>query len=336
MPIVEARSWNRFIVRKFAVMPELLGANHNFIFQGKPIELRVPKETKKSDEKVNNSEVDAITWKAKDVSLYKIRSIDILIDIGEDLDIPEEALRTSPRRGELLSSKQEAYLDSISAEHSDIAKSALKYWLSIMRWKTRNADLGEPQIERNESGWSTRLISTETNHPFWASTYWISGELYIGITKAQWNDIQKTLSDKITPPPWFDFIFEAILHLKNYDPVAAILNAAIAHELILRSLLSLHLSSESSKQSIISKILDRSNLRTIENHRKIMSIWDDEWERQYDNSDFNKLMNSRDAIMHRAALDEISKHDWKRILNNLLNFAYFVDEKTEHLTKDIV
>jgi arsenate reductase-like glutaredoxin family protein len=236
------------------------------------------------------------------------------------------ALQAYPKRRELFSSEQQTRLDSIVHECGELAKLALRYWLRIVRWKTRIPYLGETEIADEESGRATYLTPAQSNRGFWASTRVINLRSQAFITDAQWHATQLTLNAAITPPAWFDFIFEALQRFNNKDIVAAVISAAIGFEMIMRNLVALHLSLESAQQQIVTKILDQSNVRFIMNHIKEMKIWDEDLRKVFDSSAFNDLMNCRDAIMHRGDVNAI-KVDLHKIFHRLLDFAYLVDER---------
>lgn len=331
MTIIAARSWNRFVVQRLSVAPQLLGAKHEFKFSGKRVELRLPRLERKSDGKLRDDKVSCRSWQIVDGEeipiAYRIFSVDLLIDVEGDLDIPDQALHMAPTRSELFSKEQQSHLNSLAREYEALAKTAIHHWLRILRWKTHIAYLGEAEIAREESGWATELISAQSNHGFWSPGHSFTVQMEKTISEVQWHETQSTLNAEITAPVWFDFIFEAMQRLNNKDTVAAVLSAAVGLELIIRTSLSLHLSNESAKQPIVTTILDQANLRTIMNHRKRMTLWDAAWEKQFDNSAFEQLMNCRDAIMHRGDVSVLMKPDWQKVFRRLLDFAYFVDER---------
>jgi len=332
MTIITARSSHRFAVRHLSVTPELLGAKHEFIHSENHVELRLPALEQNEDGTLRKQRVHCWSWQTVDgkeiPTAYHVSSVDLFLDVERELDIPDQALHVQPRSRELFSKEQQLGLDCLSQNQDSLAKNALRHWLHTIRWRTGMGYIGQPEIE-DDRRWPINLICTQSNCTFWgvstAVTLFGSGNHFV--TAAQWHETQLVFSAGITAPPWFNFIFEAEQRLTNKDDVTAILCAAIGFELIMRNLLFLHISNESAKHQIVATILDQANLRSIVNHRKRMTVWNDDWEKQFDNSAFNALMNCRDAIMHRADVSTLTKPNWRKIFQKLLEFAYFVDER---------
>jgi hypothetical protein len=232
MATIAARSWNRFVVRNLSVVPKLLGAEHEFNYRGKNVTLLLPDLERKADGTLKNDEVLCNSWQkvnGKEIPLeYSILSVDLFVDVEGNIEIPDQALQMPPVQHKLFSKELTSQLNSKSTEHEAIAKAAIQHWMRMLRWKTRIPYVGEPEIAREESGWATFLVASQSNHRFWSPGHRLTARRYSSISEIQWVETQLALKTKIDPPVWFHFIFEALQRLVSQDTVAAVLSAAIA------------------------------------------------------------------------------------------------------------
>jgi hypothetical protein len=337
MALVNVQSWHRFVVQRFSVAPEILGKMHCFEYAGQQVRIVVPVVDKTLEGKHDLERVRCWKWKKVDgVDVpkgYHVVSIDLYIKVPQPFDVPDSALQVSPKRTNLFSEQQVTQLDSLIGEHEKIASQAFAYWLRVLRWKARIPHIGEPEVSRERSGWSSYFEVIETGHRFWSGRQMLHAQISAEVTIEQWEVAQIALSAELTPPIWFDFLFEAIQRLNNGDELAAILSAAIGLEAIMRSLFSKHLSPETFSEPIVQEVFDLTNLRAIVNRRRKMSFWKRKGlEQVWREKEFQELLNCRDAIMHRAKADLAGNRNLRTTFNNLLEFAYVVDEKIFSVT----
>ena len=145
------------------------------------------------------------------------------------------------------------------------------------------------------------------------------------IASKEWEAAENALRSESMPPIWLEYVFNSLQRLNNQDEIGSVLSAAIGFEIMMRGLLARHLSAETASQKIVTTLLDQVNLRSIVNRVEDMRFWGPEWNRKFDSSKFNELMNCRDAIMHRADVKVLRGKDLRKMYRALLEFAYFID-----------
>jgi hypothetical protein len=256
----------------------------------------------------------------------------VSVVVKESVKIPEALLQHPPSRYSLVSKPKQEELSGIINFHSNIGETAFKYWLAVLRWKSRIGHIGEPGIRyagQKRSG--SVLRSRDTGHPFWLPMQVIMAQRHELVTVEHWQAAQAALSKEKTPPVWIDFLFDSEQRLNNLDNVGATLSLAIALEVSVRMLATHHLDHQHKIESVIREIIDITNLRAILNRLTKLSFWDKHWKRITQFADFNKLMNARDQIMHAANTKTLDTGELRRIYTSVHNFGYCVAEYLESL-----
>lgn len=329
MPLIKAISRHNFATQRLSVVPDLLGQSHTFSFRERQISILIPSRELTDGEYHRADGVSCWKWKTDgtiDVPVaYQVYSIFMDIYLPDPVDVSDEALQLEPTRPELFKPDQPRQLDELAHGSEMLGRQAFSYWLKVLRWKTKLAYIGQPEVSHERSTWGTYLIDAKTQHRFWAPPSIIVSQPKKEVSVDQWKNAQEALERVEVPPLWLDYLFDAIQRLDNGDHAAAVLSAAIGLETVIRFIFSQHIAPASVSNSFVQSVLDRTNIRTIINHRKQLDQWNElNLESAWDNSAFNDLMNSRDAIMHRGDLDVTQKALWET-LQKLLEFSYLVD-----------
>jgi hypothetical protein len=298
---IEANSIHRFYPERFRIKPDLLGAQHSFTHSGRQVSVALPQS-----EEINRPRhlrrVVCDVWRTEGrVPLeYQVNEVTVRIAVGHPLAVPEEALKVAPRRDHLFTEFERNQLAQLIEEHAALAVDAFRYWLSVLRWKSKIGEIGEPQVKLpDQSSGGSALQESATGHRFWLDSIHIVAHASGIVNSSNWQSAQEALSESRSPPIWFDFIFQAQQRINNHDLIGAVLSLAIALEAIIRTLVTHNLSTQN-VEPLICDIVDRANLRSILNRIKTLSLWNDEWKRQIDFGAFNELMNYRDRVMHSA------------------------------------
>jgi hypothetical protein len=330
MPEIRAHAWRRFSVRRFSVETALLGKNHVFTHSGRNVEIKLPAGKRTEDGTIQDDDhVKCWKWqKTNGLQIplaFSIADVDVSIEIGGQLDVPAQALEVPPRRDELFTERQKTQLDLIEAEYAGLIKDVFQLWLRVLRWKARAPHLNEPTVSTEEGSYSTYLRNSADRHRFWMGPRVMVAQAENVITSKDWEAAENALLSESLPPIWFEYVFDALQRLSNQDEVGSVLSAAIGFELMMRGLLTRHLSAETANQKIVTTLLHQVNRRAIVNRVKDIKYWNREWEKTFNNSEFNELMNFRDAIMHRADTKALRGKDLRKMYSVLLQFAYFMD-----------
>jgi hypothetical protein len=318
---IQANSLHRFSLDRFCIAAEVVGARHTFCYFEKQVSVELPRE----EGPPLDGDLWCYAWRTEgNVPInYQVRTIKLRVAVGDEIVVPEEALKISPRRDELFTESERKRLDKLIDDFSALAVDAFRYWLSVLRWKSGVGHIGEPQVKyADHSSGGAALQDSATGHRFWLQPHVIAAQGSKVITLSEWQSAQQALSDSKNPPIWFEFVFEGEQRINNRDLIGAALSLAIGLEAIVRTLATHHLSTQS-VEPLIYEIVDRANLRSILTRLRCLSFWNKDWERIVDFSEFNVLMNYRDRIMHSADTKDLTEQRLRKLLAKVKALAYF-------------
>jgi hypothetical protein len=314
---------SRFSLDRLRVSPDLVGAKHEFIFDGCRATVALP--TIEMEERGVETALMCIKWKSEGmVPLeYQVGVVDLTIELTEPIDIPEEMLGLPMKQVDLLNKAQIAKLDDLADKGSDTLQRAFDYWLRVVRWKSRIGYIGEPRIRyAGREGIGSVLKDRATRHRLWQSPqviHAIGGKV---ATSNEWNEAQLALAANKQPPVWFEFLFEAQMRMNNEDLVGSVLTLAIAFEVSLRKIFSAGLERLDADPAILA-VLDVANLRALLTRLKKVRAWNDDWAAATEFGALHKLMDYRDGVMHMAKVAELNRAELRTMYAAVEKFAYF-------------
>ncbi len=316
MTQVEAESWNRFLTRYLAIVPELLGARHEFKLDGKYISLELPSQDDVSQHPTDQRRAQIFSWRELDGKKIPTRlwidSVDVCVKLDRKVNIPEQVLRQPPNAYDVLSKKKQQQLDTLAGDYGSVAERAFGIWLRVLHWKTNNGLIGRPQVIGPQSGWTTYLIESTTRHRFWAEHQVIKVPYGRPVTPEEWSEVEQVLKKGLTSPVYYDLMFDAAEHLRLEDLQRAVIDAAVACESYMRYKVMQQL--PISLHENIRRYIDEANIRQVlatflpdvldEDQRKVVKEI---------NSPLQQLFNARNTILHSGRktdlrLDECQKY----------------------------
>jgi len=173
-------SWNRFVPRNFSIVRDLVGATHQFIFEGSQINIKLPSTRHLPTEQNQEGSLTFSGWREVDgkkiPAEYYVNSIDIEVSIAEKIALPPKVLEVSPCAYELIPKNQQERLSDLANECGSIAERAFDLWIRTLRWKCDNSSIGRPKISGCESGWSTYLVAKPQEKRVWIASSTLNPE----------------------------------------------------------------------------------------------------------------------------------------------------------------
>jgi hypothetical protein len=227
---VPTNVFRRFSLDRLCITPELVGAKHDFIFEGRKVTLTLP-NADRADVPFEQRRLHLYKWRSEgNVPLeYAVYEMDIETEVADSISVPEEVLRLHPNQFDLLTPQERAHLDKVVAEAEQCLSAAFSYWLRMIRWKSAIAYIGEPSIRYAGSGQGGAVLRERaTKHRMWLQPQVVSVIGSRPVTSAEWSATQAALTAVKTPPVWFEFLFDSQMRINNNDLVGAVLSLAIA------------------------------------------------------------------------------------------------------------
>jgi hypothetical protein len=316
---INIRSWRRYLTRNLTVVPELLGLSHEFAFRNGQVKIELPsadnlpKEI--TDESIMKSRNSIVSIKSyRDENGHKvpialsIKSVDVQVDLGEVVTLPEEVLTRQPNPVDLLSKEQQTQLDKIMNSHTDFADEAFDRWIRILRWKSGNGSIARPEIHGLDSGWGTNLLDSATKRRFWRSGVIVTVYLDHAIALQIWHDVEATIKQGQESPVYVDLMFDGIEQLKVGNPQQSVVHLAVACEAFMRTRVMQNLPKGLS--ATVVKYIDEAPIRQVQ-ERFFKDILDNEQKKVLKsiNSRLHQLFNARNTVLHSGRKEDLTSAD---------------------------
>lgn len=319
-------SWRRYLTRNLTVVPELLGLSHEFAFRNGQVKIELPSADKLpkeiTDTSIMESDDSPLTIKSyreegsrKIPTGVSVKSVDVQVDLGETVTLPEEVLARQPNPVDLLSKEQRTRLDRIMNSHIDFADEAFDRWIRILRWKSGNGSIARSEIHGLESGWGTHLLNGTTKRRFWRSPLIMTIYLDNPITLPIWQDVEATVKQEQESPVYVDLMFDGIEQLKVGNLQQSVVHLAVACEAFMRTRVMQNLPKGLS--ATVVKYIDEAPIRqmqerffkdTLDNGQKkvLKSI----------NSRLHKLFDARNTILHSGRKQDLTSDDCQKYIQS--------------------
>jgi len=305
MKTVPAVYRERFRVCHLGIDPGIQGAVHQFTFEGRAVALRLPAFDPMPTEFAETAEIEADSFwlETNQPERFIVKMVTVELSAG-DVPIPTTAAAYPAINMSLYEDADRKRLDTLSDSHYFAARRAIDYWLRVVRWKTLSSDIDLLAAETAHVS-DGILVNLETGRPFWTPriTRSVEVEPVHVVDRLQWDAIQAELAAGRTPPVWYDFLFSAEGRLTSGDLNAAILDAAIACEAVIRALVSRHLSDTAPEWMRV--MLTKINMSELLNEWPHLGFWDATRQAELDLAAIQNLTRIRNVLMHRGADDRI-------------------------------
>lgn len=321
---INIRSWRRYLTRNLTVVPELLGLSHEFAFRNGQVKIELPsadnlpKEI--TDESIMKSRDSIVTIRSfreengrKIPIALSIKSVDVQVDLGEVVTLPEEVLTRQPNPVDLLSKEQQTQLDKTMNSHTDFADEAFDRWIRILRWKSDNGSIARPEIHGLDSGWGTHLLDSATKRRFWRSGVTVTVYLDHAITLQIWHDVEATIKQGQESPVYVDLMFDGIEQLKVGNLQQSVVHLAVACEAFMRTRVMQNL--PKGLTPAVEKYIKEARIKEILDHF-LKDTLDDEQNKVFRKikPSLRQLFKARNTILHSGHKKDLTSVDCQQYI----------------------
>ncbi|MBA3756002.1 MAG: hypothetical protein H0X02_07165, partial [Nitrosomonas sp.] len=230
----------RYSTPKLGVESDLMGARHEFTFDGYEIKVILPTKDQADRTDGRDEVARANAWKIdapKDPFEFAILQVDVEVNIKEKVIVPEGATDSMKVYIRTFDSDpiNKEKISNIAKKYAEISNKAFQYWLDLLRWSKNYPFFGKQKPSQpNSSGWGIYLQDMKTGN----SVFNLHDPIFISLTPvvtvAQWKLIQERLAKSIELPMHIKFKFDAqeSMRIGNYE--RAIIELALACEIYVR------------------------------------------------------------------------------------------------------
>ena len=268
-------SLHRYLTRDLTVVPELLGLSHEFTFSNGQVKIELPssdnlpKEIRDAHIMESDDSLLAIkSYREEDGSKLplevSVKSVDVQVDLGEVIALPDEVFTRQANPVDLISKSQRTHLDRIMNSYARFADDTLDRWIRILRWKSGNGSIARPEIHGLDSGWGTHLLDRATKHRFWRSGITLNIYLGIPVTVEIWQDVEATIKQGQESSVYVDLMFDGIEQLRVGNLQQSVVQLAVACEVFMRTRVMHNL--PKGLPATIVKYIDEASISKVQDH----------------------------------------------------------------------
>lgn len=309
-------SWDRLRTRGLVVEPDLLGLFHEFNHDDSLVRVELPS----SDDLDNDERYDQrlriqscrMVDGNKVPTAIAVISVDVTVFKNQTVQIPIQAL-APPISHELFSKEEQKRLDGIAESYSVIARSAFGLWLRTLHWICGKGFIGRSEIRNPETGWGTYLLNADTKTRFWANSSPVKLYVYSPVTLADWKSMGRSLQNGETPPIYCNLLSDAEEYFRNGDYVRTVVDAAVACETYLRTLVNQELPKE--LDTTFKKYIDDANIRQVLKYfvdRILSEVGKKRLSKM--RSRLHELFDARNDLLHSGYVRNLTEEECKRFL----------------------
>lgn len=304
--VVHLYSWNRYVTRNFAILPELLGAVLQFKLEGYTARVKLPASDQLDRGKGFDEVITVGARRASDNEPLEfiINKVDIEVEKPERTEVPDEALTRNANAYELFSQKEQQGLNDIAENHRVISEKAFEYWIRILRWKCDDGSIGRPELHDYHSGWSTHLHDIDTKRTLWIESQVMYVRGYIKVNRELWIEVEQALQQGLEAPIYIEYKHDGEQNIKIGDLNRGIVDLAISCETYLRLKVSRSLPREL-ERSIVGYIENTNIQRYIDHFFPSILSATQKGRYQELKPELHRLFNHRNEIVHEGKTLEI-------------------------------
>src|SRR2546428_1821783 len=129
---VKTRSWDRFVTRDFAVAPDVLGRQVEFSLGISRVRVALPTERDIGNRSDELAKVTIGSWydeRDRKIPIeFLIHNVDVVVDPDKSVEVPSDVFNRPPNAFDIISSAEQASLNTLANKCGEIAASAFDHW----------------------------------------------------------------------------------------------------------------------------------------------------------------------------------------------------------------
>lgn len=301
------QSWGRYETPNLRVDPGLLGAAHSFDHEGTAIKVSLPNASEATD----NDRVTLDHWRGKagDGQLepmdYLIHSVDVSGSIPGLHTLPSAVLVQPTNLADVIAAGDRIRLERCASTAGQLALKAFDLWIRCIRWKTGLARFGRTATVGPETGWGNRLRDASTGKMVWRSEITFTVPSRRSMSSGDWESVGSALTAGQSPPVFVDLLFDAEMHIEAGDFRRAVIDAAIAAETYIRTVVRSTLPIGFGKAA--GRFIDQGNIRQVLHHLFPEALAMRGNAGYKPSSALQKIFDDRNNIMHSGSVHDLNR-----------------------------
>ena len=305
--LLALKSWDRFKTPNFRVDPGLLGAFHSFVHQGRQVKVSLPQESE-----VNNTDrVKVDCWRGGDREgemeplNYLIHSVDVSGVLPGETVFPSAVLAQPANALDLFTPEEQERLELLAATSGQLALAAFDLWIRCVRWKSGLSRFGRAATMGPETGWGNSLRDARTGNSVWLGKHRFVSPARSAISPVHWGSIGSALAAGESPPVFVDLLFDAEMHIEAGDFRRAVIDAAVAAETYVRTVVRSTLPSGLGRKA--AQVIERQNIGNVLEHLfpEALALLGKPGYKPP--SELKDMLITRNSIMHSGHVDDLSR-----------------------------
>lgn len=317
----EAFATRTEVISGLWVQARTLGLHHVIDLPGAVVTITVPTISEKSVELRSSL---ARAPNDPDHTWFEVTSVHLTIDLKEEVEF--EGSEADFNSMAVITSKAS---DRAFTTLKNASYDALELWKRTLRWialapQIGSGDIPSPLDLHHAQGFKVFRKSDGALFRGHGGTFFARGGGRV--TRKAWDVAAIALTTGRRPPLWVDYMIEAHRRRAASDHRAAIVNAAIACETLIRRAFAVTLPPITS--TIALSILEATPVQRLLQKWEAISGWSAAAAKSAGKSEVHELLNLRNAVMHQGVDDP---HELGRIDKLLPKVTKFILRGNDHL-----
>lgn len=228
--------------------------------------------------------------------------------------LPSEVLDRPPKAVDLFSANQRKGLDKQAERYGEIAAEAFDLWIRTLRWKCRSSLIGRPAIQGFETAWGTYLLDDCSKKRIWVAPRMLTLGRYKRVTVQHRIAVGDALENGLSPPVFYDLLFDGEEHLRVGDLQRAVVDLAVACESFVRAEVVQWL--PSTLKEALRNYIEEANVRQFAIHffPEILTP-EDQKRLERLNCSLHRLFDARNTILHSGHKEDLTLDDCSEFLD---------------------
>lgn len=217
----------------------LAGRAHHFRFEGADIQVHLPHHEEAS-EVHEDGRMWTIGWRLPnhEPTEYLVHDVSVYVFVSDPTRVREQVEEARGPSG-MLTAGSIASNDTLAdllRRLGDRALRAATHWTRIVQWRTDRWYIGRPRHQSHLSP-GTWLLDARTDERIVNGPIRLTGSTSSPLVESDWENIQSALTADRECPLFYSLLFDGQEHLSQGDYRRAIVDFAVACEVLLRFLL---------------------------------------------------------------------------------------------------
>jgi len=319
------------------VPPSVVGSSHSYQHQGSLVTITVPRAdiaalVARAEEHMpsdDTSRIGVLSWNPETGTALSlsVSSVDVSYDLPNPIALDHKMLSQPPNARHLVAETDAHALDSLCTAANETLISAAARWLSVLRWKSKDATIGREGLQLKQTGFGAKLRVKPSLAQVWAGGIAVTLMFKEPLAAEEWDATGAALMAGLEAPVYWTTYLDGIVSLRRADLGNATILFAVACEVFLRRKLATSLPAPLSQP--LRDYIDDMNIRPLIT-KAFPDLLSATGQVAYSNltSGIHRLFDARNDIMHSGSSPHVDDTSVQSFRSSTLGLLDLEEDQT--------